>query len=94
MAFRKTNVWRKEQLPEELNQGYFVAMTQTSLLSSRVRDDRVRQLVSRLKTTSTDVILAANATAAFHGLQKVMAVDEELHSRIGELIRTIDDDDK
>jgi len=93
MAFRKTNVWRKEQLPDELDQGYFVAQTQTSMLSSRVRDDRVRQLVSQLKTASTDVVLAPNETAASHGLRSLMTVNEELHSRIGELIRTIDDDD-
>jgi tellurite resistance-related uncharacterized protein len=94
MAFRKTSVWRKEQLPEELDQGYFVAQTQTSMLSSRVRDDRVRELAVQLKTASTDVVLAANQPAAFRGLQRLIAINGELHDRIGELIRTIDDDDK
>jgi hypothetical protein len=94
MAFRKTNAWRKNQLPEELDQGYFVAQTQTSMLSSRVRDDRVRELVAQLKTASTDVALAPDQAASFQGIQRLMAIDEELHGRIGELIRTIDDDDK
>jgi hypothetical protein len=93
MAFRETKVWRKERLPEELNQGYLVAQTQTSMLSSRVRDDRVRELVAQLKTASTDVVLARDDRASHHGLQRIISLSEELHGRIGELIRTIDDDE-
>lgn len=40
MTFRQSNVWRKELLPEDVNQQLFVAQRQTTLLSSRVRDER------------------------------------------------------
>jgi hypothetical protein len=92
MAYRKTQTWRKAQLPEDLNEGYFVAQTQTALLSSRVRDDKVRHLVERLRTISTDAILATTPTDGRNELQNLMVVSNELHSRIGELIRTIDDE--
>lgn len=93
MAYRKTNEWRKEQLPEDLNDGYFVASTQTALLSSRVRDEAVRQLVEKFRTVSTDAILAETPANARRHLQELMGISNELHSRIGKLIRTIDDDD-
>jgi hypothetical protein len=93
MAYRQTNQWRREQLPEDLNEGYFVASTQTALFSSRVRDDAVRQLVERFRTVSTDAILAETPANARRQLQDLMGLSNELHSRIGKLIRTIDDDE-
>jgi hypothetical protein len=93
MAYRKTNEWRKEQLPEDLNDGYFVASTQTALLSSRVRDGSVRQLVDNFRTVSTHAILSETPADARRQLQELMDISNELHGRIGMLIRTIDDDD-
>jgi hypothetical protein len=93
MAYRKTNEWRKEMLPEDLNEGYFVASTQTALLSSRVRDDGVRQLVENFRDVSTHAILAETPADAHRQLQGLMGISNELHGRIGMLIRTIDHDD-
>jgi hypothetical protein len=92
MAFRKTNEWGKQMLPEDLNEGYFAASTQTALLSSRVRDDTVRQLTESFRAVSSKAILAETAADAHSQLQSLMGISNELHGRIGKLIRTIDDD--
>jgi hypothetical protein len=88
IAYRKTNEWRKEQLPEDLNEGYFVASTQTALLSSRVRDDAVRQLVENFRTVSTNAILAETPADARRQLQGLMGISSELHGHIGKFVRT------
>jgi hypothetical protein len=93
MAYRKTNEWAKEQLPEDLNEGWFVASTQTALLASRVRDDAVQQLVENFRTASTHATLAETPADARRQMQVLMDINSELHGRIGKLIRTIDDDD-
>jgi hypothetical protein len=93
MAYRKTGLWRKELLPEDLNEQYLAAQTQTSLLSSRVRDETVRHLVTTFRTCSTELAISTDGAQSFRSLRAMMAVSDELHSRIGELIRSIDDDD-
>ena len=93
VSYRTTNVWRMELLPADLDEEILASQTQTSLLSSRVRDDRVRELVDALKSRSADVLTSSDEASASHSMLQMMDINNELHGRIGELIRSIDDDD-
>jgi hypothetical protein len=90
MAYRTTGKWQKQLLPSDLDEGYRLAQTLTSMLSVRVRDDSVRQLVKNLKTHSTEAMISANQDDSGRAMTNMASVHEELHERIGELLREID----
>jgi hypothetical protein len=83
----------RQQLPDELNEGYHAAQTRTSMLASRVRDNRVRELVEQFRQFSVDSTLAATQGARDRALTAMAELHDPLNKRIGEILRTLDDAD-
>jgi hypothetical protein len=92
MAFRESGSWRKSLLPSDVDQKLFESQTQAAMFSVRVRDEQIRELVIQYKTESVGVTFANDREDASKHLAMMMALGDSLHSRIGEIIRRIDDD--
>jgi hypothetical protein len=101
MAFRQTGRWQRDPLSEELNDQFFQANRRVLLLVVRVRDESLRSTVQRFKTltnqtatfergNSTDSDLRDASNAA---LQGAVTLIEQIHERIGEILRTLDDEE-
>jgi hypothetical protein len=93
MANRTEQTWHRALLPEDLNEGYRLAQVRTMALSVRVRDDTIRDLVGVFRTFSTDTVTATNPAEAEQSLFRMSDAHEALNSRIGQVLREIDDDD-
>ncbi|MEH2504991.1 hypothetical protein V1290_003802 [Bradyrhizobium sp. AZCC 1578] len=94
MAFRESRAWRKSLLPDDLDEGYRVAQARNSMLSERVQDKTVRDLVGQMKTASTAAVFAADRDTASRSVQYMSDYFDALHKRIGELLREIDSSDQ
>jgi hypothetical protein len=90
MSFRNTG--KRQLLPDDLNEGYRLARARTSMLTSRVRDVFVRNLVAQLRQFSVDSTMSATQDESNRAMKSMAQVHDELNQRIGELLRTLDDD--
>lgn len=93
MASRQNGRWGRQLLPPDLDDELLTTQTQTNLLASRVRDEAVRTLAQQFKTAAVDLISARSEAEAIDMLRHAIDVHTQLNGRIGEVIRSIDDDD-
>jgi len=93
MEQRKTGEWGRHLLPEDLDNDAYQANVSIMVLTSRVRDDRVRELVETFRSNATHVGISHTEEAARAALAKMVEVLEPLHERIGEILRKLDDDE-
>jgi hypothetical protein len=101
--FRETGRWQRQPLGEEINQQIFLANRSVLLLTVRVRDQALRDVVSRFRSLSNQTEslnnLRSNASdselrsASFAALQNATTLIAQIHERIGELLRTLDDEE-
>lgn len=101
--FRETGRWQRQPLGEEINQQIFLANRSVLLLTVRVRDQALRDAVSRFRSISNQTEsldnLRSNASdselrsASFAALQNATTLIEQIHERIGELLRMLDDEE-
>jgi hypothetical protein len=102
-AFKETGRWQREKLGEEINQQIFLANRSVLLLTVRVRDKALRDAINRfrslsnqtesftnLRSDASDSELRNASTAA---MQNATTLIEQIHERIGELLRTLDEDE-
>jgi hypothetical protein len=92
-AYRNTGTWQKNLYPPELDEANRVANTRTSMLGVRVRDNAVRDLLEQFKSCSAGVIMSRSAEESDRSSKNVVAVLEKLQQRIGEVLRTLDDEE-
>jgi hypothetical protein len=78
-------------LPNDLDEGYRIHQATISKLVSRVLDRQVRDLVERLRTESVETVLATSESAGDAFLKRAGQSHDQLNSRIGEVIRSLDD---
>jgi hypothetical protein len=64
----------------------------TTVLTVRVRDKTVRDLVGELKQHSMALVFARNEEESMLALPLVSGVFDRLNARIGELLREMDDE--
>jgi hypothetical protein len=93
LSHRATGVWGKAPLSQEVDQSEFHAQTRTNMLAVRVRDDQVRDMALKLKAIATAVALARSKTDSDRALAQMIGVFAEVNQRIGELLRTLDDEE-
>jgi hypothetical protein len=94
IAYCESNSWRKSLLPDDLDEGYRTAQARVLMLGVRVRDDNIRRLVDQLKQCSTATLFSAQRDDANRAMATMISVHDELHKRIGELLREIDSSDE
>jgi hypothetical protein len=91
MSFRSSGTWQRQLLPEELDKNYHLAQTRTLMLSVRVRDDVVRQLVEKLRSHSAKATMSTSQADSNREIANMVPIHDELQKRMGELLREIDD---
>jgi hypothetical protein len=90
--YRRTGTWRGILLPEELNQRIYQANLSVALLTSRVRDDRVRELAAVMTREANRVPFSSNERGADDALIKMSKALNSFHERMGEVLRKLDDE--
>jgi hypothetical protein len=100
LAFQRTGNWQRQPLGDELNQQAFLANRRVLLLTVRVRDLALRNAVRQFRDLTNDVqVTNRNATdaelraASNTMLQSSVPLLGQIHERIGELLRTLDDEE-
>jgi hypothetical protein len=93
MAFRKTGLWQKQLFGEDLSQQDHLAMRKTVMLSQRVHDDSLRELLDRFRAYSAQTTISIDKDSSDAAMSNMARHFEQIQGRIGHLIRTIDDDE-
>jgi hypothetical protein len=91
MASRKAGHWQKGLVPDDLNEEHRLANAQTTVLSVRVRDQAVRDLVDEVKQNGVGTLFASSEPASTQLLKQMSDTFDKLNARIGELLREMDD---
>jgi hypothetical protein len=93
MEHRKTGKWRSSRFPENLNADAHQSNVSVMLLTSRVRDDDIRELAETFRRAANEVPICPNAEAAGNSLAKMAEALGSLHQSIGKMLRKLDDDE-
>ena len=94
MEFRKTGKWQKQLLDEKLNQDQLLASQRVSTLSVRVRDPLVREMAERIRNYAAQATVGPTREDSLSGRMKMSDEFGKLQPRIGEILRTLDDEEK
>jgi hypothetical protein len=92
MEHKTESTWQRKMLPNDLDEGYRLAQARTLMLSVRVRDDTIRELVQNFRSYSAETTTAQSASEADQGMAKSASAHVTLNERIGEVLREIDND--
>jgi hypothetical protein len=91
MTFRKTGVWGRQLVSDEVSEGHRAALARTDMLVARVRDEDIRHLVGQLRTRSGEVSTSRSEADAEGNIAAMMAAQEQANQRIGEVLRSLDE---
>lgn len=91
MAFRKTGVWQKQSLGEELSNEHLRQTTETMLLASRVLDGETREFANEFRKLASTVSICASEDEAENRLKAAADMQGILIERIGQLVRGMDE---
>ena len=91
LAYKASGRWQQQQLPEGLSDDQHRLNTDTLLLSSRVRDDEVRNLTQQLRSQTVSVGHSSTETEALRCMTMAADVQRVLIERIGQIIRELDE---
>ena len=91
MNCRSGGQWQKTLVSEEWSDKFALANAQTTMLSVRVLDERVRELVSRVKSSASSAGMSRNETESNEHMALLQASFEVLNERVGEVMRTLDE---
>jgi hypothetical protein len=94
MAYVKSGAWQKQRYPEVLSEKNRTAYARTSMLTGRVRDAVVRDLVKEFKDHATNVTACDAPHLSDRAWEEMVSTGQQLHDRIGELLRTLNDEER
>ncbi len=94
MYYREHGSLKKTLLPDDLDEGYRAAQARVLMLAVRVRDNEVRRLADLLKDLSARSVFTALRDDADRDMTRMASVHDQLHKRIGVLLREIDSSDE
>lgn len=92
MAHREGAGWGNLPVTEEVSVGYTDALNLTTKLRARTADEEARQLAQLFQNECTSTVFAVSEASAEAGRQRLVKVQDELHERIGLLIRQLDEE--
>jgi hypothetical protein len=90
LAYKSTGKWQNVLFGEDLSEGARLATARVTLLSVRVYDDSVRELVEKIKICAFKVTSCASQEDSLSAYINMSDTFEKLNQRIGELLRTLD----
>ncbi len=91
IAFRKPGGWQSQFPGDELSEDSRLANSRTAMLTVRVRDDRVRELVQTVKNHAVAAGICGSPEEGERAMNAMDAAFERLNPRIGEVLRQLDD---
>jgi hypothetical protein len=91
MIYASTNQWGKQRVGDDLSETNRLAQARTGMLGPRVRDGTVRELVSKLKTHSVEVLRSETLEDSERADLALIIIHDKLNERIGEVLRNLDD---
>jgi hypothetical protein len=94
MAFRKTGQWQKQLLADELDQKALMSNRRTLMFKVRVRDGSLREMVGKLSNLSAQVAISIDRDHSNEAMTEAGELFGKVQERIGELMRTIDDEEQ
>lgn len=94
MQSRAAGKWTKSLLPDELNAREFNAGVQVTKLRVRVRDEILRNAIKRLRDSSYGITVANSEAQSTQALNSSIEIFEFVSERLGELLRTLDDEEE
>jgi len=92
VGYDKTGVWRKNLYPPDLDESARMAFSRTSMFMVRVRGASVREMVIAARGAAAAVTKSASLEESLSAFATAMGSFEDLMRRIGELVRTIDEE--
>jgi hypothetical protein len=90
MAYRKSGRWQRQLLGADLDEKLFLAMRRSSMLSVRVRDDALRDLIDKFRTQASQTIVGISRDHSNSAFMKMTELFEQVQGRIGGILRTLD----
>ena len=93
MTFRSTGQWGRSLYGEEISTANFNAGVQTLIFTSRVRDEKIRELAKTFRTLVMRMVFCKSHDESVAIMTEAMAVQEPLQGRIGMILRQLDDED-
>jgi hypothetical protein len=94
MNHRTTGQWTKKHLlGDDLDENRGLAMRRTAMLGVRVRDSSLRTLTTMLREHATNADTGRDRDAIFAEISKMATVFQQIQERVGELLRTLDDEE-
>jgi hypothetical protein len=78
-------------MPDELSEENRMDNARTTTL--RVRDETIRNLVGELKQQTMALLLARSQEATMSPFASISCIFDKLNTRIGELLRVMDDEE-
>ena len=93
-SYAKTGEWHQQMYPEEINERERAAHGRTAMLVVRVRDDKVRELVQEFKDIAIQATMSSESKEeADRRMRQLQKKHVEMNQRIGELLRTLHDEE-
>jgi uncharacterized membrane protein len=93
MEHRKNGTWGGNLLPEDLSDDAHHANVTLMVLTARVRDSHIQEMVQTFRNHASRVGISRTEEAEKEALARMSEVLEPLHQRIGEVLRKLDDDE-
>ncbi|MEJ0047153.1 MAG: hypothetical protein WDN04_14325 [Rhodospirillales bacterium] len=91
IAARDNGQWQKQLLPDDLDEQLRQAQALCSILASRVRDQKIRELTDALKGVCATAAMSRSQRDAADAIQGMGLVFQELNATVGALLRELDD---
>jgi len=93
LAYKKTGVWKRQPLSDDVNEGYRKAQVQLKLLRVRIRDAELRRFADDLSKSCAWAVLAADEPSANAQLLSMSSHLDGLQERAGQVLRSLDEDE-
>jgi len=93
MECRKTGQWGRHLFPDDLDNDAREAGVKTLMLMVRVRDDSIREMMKTFRDQANQVGICLTENESRQARDRMFAVLEPLHERIGTILRRLDEDD-
>jgi hypothetical protein len=92
-AYRDAGRWQRNLYSPDLDEADREANARTSMLGVRIRDGSIRELLQQFKNSSTGVTISRSKEETEVAMRNMATAFEALQQRIGEVLRTLDDEE-
>ncbi|WP_150792038.1 hypothetical protein [Pandoraea iniqua] len=93
IAYRTKGTWQREPNTDDVSEGFLKSQQLLSKLRVRVSNDRIRELTKDVSSACADTVHAPDEMSATLALSRMSDVLSELQDSIGDMLRSLDEDD-